>query len=112
MELHTIGQVMGERKYVLLTSSGSKEEVVVRIGVPQKSPDRHDVFCPFEIVGLGTRKIKFASGIDGLQALRLALKMIGVDLHYYRKQFGGALYLYEEGDDLGFPEEAWTEGLG
>lgn len=111
MELRSLGQVIAERRYVLLTSSGSKQEVVARIGVPQKSPDR-DFFCPFEIVGLGTPKIKCAFGIDAVQALRLTLKMIGVDLHYYRKQLGAGLYFFEEGDDLGFPEEAWTEGLG
>jgi len=112
MELRTLGQVIAERKYSLLTSSGAKEEVIVRIGVPQESPDRRDFFCPFEIVGLGTPKIKCAFGIDAVQALQLTLKIVGAEMYHHRKQFGDGLYLFEEGDNLGFPEEAWTEGLG
>jgi hypothetical protein len=110
MELSTLGQLLAERTYVLLTSSGSQEEVVVRIGAPQES-DR-DWFCPFEIVGLGTPKIKCAFGVDAFQALQLTLKMIGVVLHHHRQRCGDGLYMSEAGDDLGFPEEAWTEGLG
>jgi hypothetical protein len=112
MEPQQLGQVIAERRYTLSTTSQSKEEVIVRIGVPQKSPNRRDFFCPFEIVGFGSTKIKCAFGIDGVQALRFTLMMIGVDLHYYRQHYGGGFYLFEEGDDLGFPEQAWTEGLG
>jgi uncharacterized protein DUF6968 len=111
MELSSVGQIIAERRYVLSTTPGSKEEVIIRIGTPQESPDG-SWFCPFERVGFGTTKLKCAFGVDAFQALRLTLKMIGVDLHYYRQRYGGGLYLNEEGDDLGSPEEAWTEGLG
>jgi hypothetical protein len=111
MEILALGQVIAERRYILETPSGSKEEVIVRLGVPQESPER-GFYCPFEIVGFGNTRIKCAFGVDAFQALKLTVKMIGVDLHYFRQRYGSRLYLFEEGDDLGFPEEAWTEGLG
>jgi hypothetical protein len=112
MELPILGQVIAERKYVLSTALGSKEEIVVRLGAPQQSLDRSDFFCPFEIVGFGTTKIKCGFGIDAFQALRLTMKMIGLELHFFRQRYGMGFYLSEQSDDLGFPEEAWTEGLG
>jgi Domain of unknown function (DUF6968) len=110
MELRTVGQVIAERRYVLSSDSGSKKEVIVRIGAPQECPDQLAFYCPFEIVAFETAKIRYAVGIDAVQALRLALKTLGAHLHFYRQGYGDGFYLSEEGDDLGFPEEAWTEG--
>jgi hypothetical protein len=111
MENHTVGPVIAERRYILSTELGPKE-VIVRLGAPEQSPDDRSFFCPFEIVGLGSKKVKCGFGADAFQAIRLTLKMIGVDLHYYRQTYGLGFYFLAEGDDLGFPEEAWTDGLG
>ncbi len=112
MDIRTIGQPIAERRYVLSGAPGSPdEEVIVRIGLPQESPD-HYYFCPFEIVGFGTTRIRYAAGGDAFQALQLALGMIGTSLHYHRQRLGSEFYFLEAGDDLGFPEKAWTEGLG
>jgi hypothetical protein len=112
MDLHKIDQVIAERRYSLLSKSGASKEIVVRLGVPNQSPDHADFFCPFEIVGLGAKEIKCGFGVDAFQALQLTLKMIGADLHYHRQRYGQGFYFVEEGDDLGFPEEAWAEDLG
>ncbi len=110
MDIHSIGQVMAQRRYTLLTKLGPPEEVIVRLGIPQESEDGA-FFCPFEIVGFGAMRIRCAWGVDAFQALQLTLKMIGVNLHHYRQGYGEGFYFTEEGDDLGFPDEAWTEGL-
>src|SRR5215469_13096671 len=111
MEIYTIGSVVAERRYILLTEAGFPKEVIVRLGAPQQSAELGAFFCPFEIVGLGDGKVKRGVGVDAFQAVHLTLKMIGVDLHYYRQGYGPRFYLTNEGDDLGFPDEAWTEGL-
>ena len=110
MELHDVGQVLAERRYTLEGRPGPPKEVVVRIGVPQRSPDGGSHFCPFEIVGVGTPKVRYIFGEDPFQALKLTLKMVGSTLHDHRQHYGPGFYLYEAGDDLGFPEEAYANG--
>jgi hypothetical protein len=58
---------------VFKTSSG--KPVVVTLGVPQALP-RSDWGCLLQITGLNTvfRRPKYVFGIDGLQALHLAMK--------------------------------------
>src|SRR5215469_5456062 len=111
MEIYTIGSVVAERRYILSTEAGFPKEVIVRLGAPQQSAEPGGFFCPFEIVGLGDGKVKRGFGTDAFQAVQLTLKMIGVDLHYYRQGYGPGFYLTNEVDDLGFPDEAWREGL-
>jgi hypothetical protein len=111
MNIDSIDQVIAERRYMLSGEQAQSYEVIVRLGAPQKRQE-HDFFCPFEIVGVGDSKIRYGAGADAFQALQLTLKMIGVNLYYYRQQYGPGFYLNEQGDDLGFPEEAWTEGIG
>jgi hypothetical protein len=112
MDPDTVGQVIAERRYKLSTKSDLNEEVIVRLGAPQQSPGNGPFFCPFEIAGFGGARIKRIFGADAFQALQLTLKIIGAHLHYYRQSYGPGFYMDEEGDDLGFPAEAWTKGLG
>jgi hypothetical protein len=46
--------------------------------------------------------VRYAAGIDTVQALELALKMIGVDL-YTSKEAQVKELTRQGGDDLGFP---------
>ena len=102
MELDSIGQVIAERR---LTLDGS--QIVVRLGMPQRFPDSPGhYYCPFEIEGFGDMQRQFAAGIDSMQAIRLAYKMIGTILHCHRQELGDRFYWMEKGDDLGFPDES------
>ena len=56
----------------------SGKPVVITLGVPQAVPDS-DWGCRLQITGLNTmwRRPKYVFGIDGLQALHLAMKCAG-----------------------------------
>jgi hypothetical protein len=89
MELHSIGQVIAERRLTLTSDDGVNSEVVVRLGTPLRTPDHPDeYYCPFEIEGLGAIQRQYAAGVDSMQALRLAFKMIGTILHCHRQELG------------------------
>ena len=78
------------------SSSNNFAEVVrFRLGRPVRGP--HDWYCPFEVVGLGERRVEAAHGADSVQALLLALAKLRVVLaalaleHRGRLEFGGRL---------------------
>ena len=51
------------------------------MGKPRKLPDSQgDSFCPWQIIGIGDERVRYAAGIDGVQALDLAMKVIGAYL--------------------------------
>ena len=106
MEIDDIGDVIAERTLKRSVDGRDPGDVVVRLGKPQPRPDGSGFFSPFEVVGLGERRIKFASGVDAFQSLQLALRMISVLLHYYRHEPSVEMFFLEPGDDLGFPEDA------
>ncbi len=105
MEVYSVEPVIAERQYTLTGDDGLATPVLVRLGAPRESPDGLDYICPFEITGLARTRIKWAFGVDALQALELALKMLGADLHAHRADYGPGFFLDEMGDDLGFSED-------
>jgi hypothetical protein len=80
------------------------KQVTVVIGKPEKFPDGEDYYCPYQIVGTGDGQVRYAGGIDAVQALQLALQMIGVDLRTSQDARSGKLS-WDAGSrgDLGFP---------
>ena len=72
----TIGTVIAERTLDLTPDA----KVVVRIGKPRKFRGGGDYFCPFEIRWPDRSRIARAGGVDAVQALDLALKMVATDL--------------------------------
>jgi hypothetical protein len=72
--------------------------------MPRSFPDSTGYYCPFQIVGLGSAQIRYAAGIDAIQALQLVMSMIGVTLRFLSEEVAGRLQ-WEAGDegDLGFP---------
>ena len=74
--------------------------VVVTLGVPQAVPGS-DWGCPLEITGLNTtwRRPKYVFGIDGLQALHLAMKCAGAVLQAAKLK----LEWLGQTEDLGMP---------
>jgi len=63
------------------------------------------VLCPYQILGIGDERVRCAGGVDAVQALQLAMEMIGSELYFkLNRQHDGKLR-WEAGKegDLGFP---------
>jgi hypothetical protein len=103
MELKTVGQIVATRKLYLIGEED--KEISVLIGKPKKLPRSSDYYCPFQIRGIRSGKVYYAAGIDAIQAIQLAMKMIGALLYTSRE--GKKNKLRWEGDergDLGLPK--------
>ena len=100
MKLDSVGTVIAARE---LAIDGAKKVQVI-IGKPEKFPDSSDYYCPYQITGIGNERIRYAGGVDAVQAFQLALNMIGADLYTSKEAKAGKLN-WEAGEkgDLGFP---------
>ena len=97
--------VTARRVLEFLPEVGRARAVVVRIGRPRR--DRKHVngdwVCPFDITGIRGRHKRWIFGIDGVQALSLALHFIPTELRSLAQRAGGRLrFLGEEG--VAFPD--------
>ena len=103
MDLIKLTEKIAVRMLTLVGVQGDAKKIEVIIGKPERFADSEDYFCPYKIIGLGKEKIKYAAGIDGIQAIQLAMKMIGADL-YSSKEAKEGFLKWEGGDegDLGF----------
>jgi hypothetical protein len=72
--------ILGER-ILEAKRDGATTKVTVRLGLPARQIHAPEYRCSVQIVGLGPEINRFASGEDAIQALELALKLIGVELH-------------------------------
>ena len=70
----SIGVVIAERSLHRCDSPG--RIVVVSLGRPRKPRGSPDWECPFQIRGLGSRRVECAYGVDAFQALTMALEGI------------------------------------
>lgn len=101
MKLTSVGTVIAVRELDLL--GGGK--ATVTIGKPEKFPDADDYYCPYQISGIKRSNVRYAGGVDAVQALELALKMIGADLYTSDEAKAGALsWKGSDKGDLGFPQ--------
>jgi hypothetical protein len=93
----TIRRVAARRVF----QSANGESVVLTVGVPQRVPGS-DWGCAVQITGLNTswRRPKYVFGIDGLQALDLAIKCAAAVLESAQVDLA---WLGEKGD-LGMPK--------
>ncbi len=111
MELESIGEVIATRTLSLANDTSRK--VLVRMGKPQPLPEAlgDDHYCPFQIIGLGSERVKYAAGVDVFQSLELCLKMIGAYLAFLNRNHDGQLrWECDEQGGLGFPfPEAFPE---
>jgi hypothetical protein len=76
--------------------------VLVRIGRPQMAADMRSARCTWEIDGLESGPIRLhTDGVDTVQALSLALGMIG-DTLAHRARVGSVIE-FDGATELGFP---------
>lgn len=102
MKLEKIEEVIATRN--ILSTETRDRVITVFIGKPRQFPDATDYYCPYQIVGLGSEKVKYAGGVDAIQAIQLAMYMIGADLYTSPEATSGHLqWMGDEQGDLGFP---------
>ena len=110
MNLSRIESPLGIRTLVLDDHS----EVTVIFGVPQPlSENETEFFCPYQILGLGTDSIRYAIGMDALQAIEYTMQHVGINLYTSEEARSGRLswqYGRKKGD-LGFPVTPGQEDL-
>ena len=98
MKLSSVGVVIAERELLIFR----KTKVSIIVGKPELFPDGNGYYCPFQIIGFGDQKVRYAGGEDTVQALILALKTIGA-LLYTSSEGKAGLLSWNDGADLGFP---------
>ena len=93
----TIGRIAARRVF----QATNESPVVLTIGVPHPVPGS-DWGCPLQITGLNSswRRPRYVFGIDGLQALHLAMKCADAILESAKSKL---TWLDEQGD-LGMPK--------
>jgi hypothetical protein len=95
-----LGDVVAER-VLQATKNGKSLVATVRLGRPVKSVDTPDYRCPYQVAGVGDDVVRSASGEDSMQALALAIQMVGAELHLRYKDFR---FTWLGNSDLGFPK--------
>jgi hypothetical protein len=96
-----LGIVIATRELTLASAT----TVTVRIGKPELFSDGLNWYCPYQVDGIGNGRVRRAGGIDAVQALELALKMIGAELYTSAAAKSGSLTwdAASKPSDLGFP---------
>lgn len=85
--------------------TAGNDVVTVTIGKPALFEDGDDYYCPYAIEFLGKRKVSYAGGIDGIQAIQLAMNKIGVDLAYLKMPSNEPVtWMSDTPGDTGFPQ--------
>jgi hypothetical protein len=106
MKLDTIGDVIATRRLFLVNDPNWP--VIVKMGKPQPLPDAvgDEHYCPIQITGLGSEKVKYATGLDAFQSIELALRLIGIEVAVLNREYHGQLRWWDRNEqhgNLGFP---------
>jgi uncharacterized protein DUF6968 len=104
LKLTSVGQVIATRAIRMQGSSDTA--FIVKIGLPCQFPDSTDYYCPIQITTKSgeSNAVRYAAGIDAVQALQLAMKAVGAILYSLNEEAGGKLrWDGDEEGDLGFP---------
>lgn len=96
-----LGVVIAERRFHVL---GRPEmDVRLRLGMPRAFDDSEgDFYCPYQIVGLGEEVVRYVGGVDGLQALELAIRFMPTELETLRHRCPGLRWADAPDGHLGF----------
>src|SRR5262245_57947729 len=81
MAKYPMTDVIASRRFALLGPNGA-QDVLLSIGKPVPFPDapHGDWYCPWIIEGLHLSDNHYAGGVDGLQALLMAISGIRAEL--------------------------------
>ncbi len=112
MQLNNVGDIFLTRELYLIGET--KRKILVKIGKPEKYPGSQDYYCPYQIIGLELEsdKVKYAMGIDQIQAVQLTMERIGAVLYTSKEYKEKSLrWIEDENCDLGFPVPASISDL-
>jgi hypothetical protein len=101
----SLGSVIAERTLKLERPGRRATAVRVKFGRPVRAPgpERNDPWwCPVDISGLGKRRLEKVPGEDSLQALTLAMELVGRVLPVEADRVGGRLQWLGERESLVF----------
>lgn len=87
--------IIAERVFDFASNDGTTAAAIrVQMGRPELEPDGKTWRAPYAIVGPGSTDVwlKYTTGVDGLQALKLALHVLPLDLMLYQ-QWGSVTWL-------------------
>lgn len=101
MKIEEIGLVIAERQLDGI-DDGKPCKVVVRLGKPFRRPDDDSWYCPYSIKTEKSERVFFGAGLDSLQALRIAISMVGAEL---TTLFSHLALKWADEDDLGFSSQ-------
>lgn len=82
-----LGFIIAERTFSAVNADGTESQLLVRLGTPERIPGSVDVYAPYQIKYRNKTRSWYAAGIDGFQALQLAMKMIAVELDSLRREY-------------------------
>ena len=85
LNIKEIDIVVASREMELRFEDGRTETFLVRVGMPYEYGDGFDWCCPYEIGTESNRKLRGIFGMDSIQALELAMKIIKVETEYWEK---------------------------
>jgi hypothetical protein len=103
VKLTSVGEVIATRS---IRREGSETTYLVKSGLPRRFLDSTDYYCPVQVASDSDESgsVLFSAGIDSVQALQLAMKLIGGILQRLNQEAGGKLrWDGDENGDLGFP---------
>ncbi|MDM5176568.1 hypothetical protein PO883_05080 [Massilia sp. DJPM01] len=110
MNVETLGAIFATRMLELVSADGSIRPVWIKIGKPRKY-EKNIRFCPYQIIGIGDEKIRYALGSDALQSLILTLTKIGADIYGSPESKARKLtWMEDESHNLGIPVFAEVYG--
>ena len=89
------------RRTLTLQSDDGNVEIPIRLFAPEMADNVW--ICRFEIDWPEGKHARWASGVDAVQALLLALQIIGVIVYTSEHHKSGKLMWYEAGTGYGFP---------
>lgn len=99
-ESDIIFQEIACREYLVM---GTIDKVAITLAKPQRHPSGRDYYCPYKILGKDWGYTHWSIGIDEIQAIQNALRMINIELATSKVSKQLKLLWGQEGD-LGFPE--------
>ncbi len=94
--------ILATRNLKLRSDNGSEVEIPICIYLPEQTGDRA-WSCKFEIEWPDYTSSLSAGGVDGMQALVLALQLIGTTIYASEYHGSGNLFYDRPGSGYGFP---------
>ena len=83
-----LGDIFLEREFESVDPNGNPGVIKLRIGKPYRLVDTDDFAnwrCPYQLIGIGSEKIREARGIDAIDAMLTSLQLADVWLKSYSR---------------------------